>query len=146
MQRRMMMLVCHAADGHFADGDRKAVRRVLERSDAVVDLMGMGAERYEILCADGGRLRLSAPGLESQRSFHRMELYCDEHGWTDTMLAFVFDLMQAGRFGLMVDVEASEFIVTSPEQVHYFPWLPQPPMLIRHSRDLAYMIDRPVSN
>ena len=141
MPHTMMILVCHAADGHFADGDRKAVQWVLEHSARIVDVHMVGPDRFAITCTDGGWLELRAPGLGSEtRSFHRMELFLGSHVWTVDMFNFVFDLMQAGGFGLVDNLEAPQFIVTQPQQVSYFPWLPEPPLLVRNPHDLGLFI------
>jgi hypothetical protein len=134
----MMILVCHASDGHFADGDRKAVRGVLERSQHIAELHELGPERYGIICADGGRIELRAPGLNGHRAFHRMELFPET--WTSTMLSLIYELMVCGRFGLVNNLDIPQFIVTQPQQVSYFPWLPEPPLLVRSPRDLGYSI------
>jgi hypothetical protein len=137
MQRDMMILVCHSADGHFADGDRQAVRRVLNQSEYIASVNTLSQERYAITCADGGRLELHAPGLRAYRSFHRIELFVEAGAWTDDTLKLVYDLMRAGGFGLMNNLDMPQFIVTQPQQVSYFPWLPEPPVLIRNSQDLG---------
>ncbi len=144
MQCDMMILVCHAADGHFANGDRVAVQRVLSWSECITHLNVVGPDRYEIVCADQGGLELHAPGLDGHRTFHRMELYPASVGWTLDMLTLTFELMRAGGFGLMDSLDASRLIVTSPQQVHYFPWLPEPPLLVRDARDLGLTIGQPV--
>jgi hypothetical protein len=136
--REMMILVCHASDGHFADGDRKAVRRVVERSERIAEVHELGPERYVLVCADGGRLELCAPGLNGHRVFHRMELFPE--GWTPDMLSLVFELMFFGGFGLMNSLDVPQFIVTQPQQVSFFPWLPEPPLLVRDPHDLGYRI------
>jgi hypothetical protein len=136
--REMMILVCHASDGHFADGDRKAVRRVLERSEYIAEVYELGPERYQLVCADGGRLKLRAPGLDGHRAFHRIELFPEK--WTVDMLSLVFELMSSGGFGLMNNLDVPQFIVTQPQQISYFPWLPEPPLLVRNPRDLGYSI------
>jgi hypothetical protein len=138
----MMILVCHAVDGRFADGNREAVRRELSRSMSVTRLDACGPEQYTLTCRDGGRLRLYAPGLSGQRSFHRIELFLESARWTPDMLHLVFDLMNQGGFGLMENLDVPQFIVTQPQQITYFPWLPEPPKLVRSARDLAYSIGR----
>ena len=138
--KRHLILVCHAADGHFADGNRRAVRSVLDHSISVARIDPLGKERYALRCHDGGRLELHAPGLDGYRSFHRMELALDGDGWTKDMLNLIFELMRAGGFGLMDSLETSHFIVASPDQVSYFPRLPEAPLLVRDSRDLGYSI------
>jgi hypothetical protein len=65
-------------------------------------------------------------------------LYADY--WTSDMLMLLFNIMHSGGFGLVEDLEAPQFIVTRPQQVSYFPWLPQPPLLVRSPRDLGYTI------
>jgi hypothetical protein len=40
----------------------------------------------------------------------------------------------------MNDLDMPQFIVTQPQQVSYFPWLPEPPVLIRNSQDLGQNI------
>jgi len=137
MPREMMILVCHSADGHFADGDRQAVRRVLYQSEYIASVNVLSQERYAITCVDGGRLELHAPGLRAHRSFHRIELFVETGRWTDDMLRLLYDLMKAGGFGLMNNLDMPQFIVTQPQQVTYFPWLPEPPVLVRDSHDLG---------
>lgn len=137
MQRDMLILVCHAADGHFADGDRVAVRGILERSDFVTALEAIDTVGYVIACRDGGRVTLHAPGLGTMRSFHRMTLYLESSTWTPDLHLLVFALMDGGAFGLMDDLELAQFIVTQPQQVSYYPWLPQPPLLVRDAAALA---------
>ena len=56
------------------------------------------------------------------------------------MLSLVFELMALGGFGLMNNVDVPQFIVTQPQQISYFPWLPEPPLLVRSPRDLGYSI------
>jgi hypothetical protein len=136
--REMMILVCHASDGHFADGDRKAVRRVVERSERIAEVHELGPERYVLVCADGGRLELRAPGLNGHRVFHRMELFPE--AWTPDMLSLVFELMFLGGFGLMNNLDVPQFIVAQPQQVSFFPWIPEPPLLVRDPGDLGYRI------
>lgn len=138
MPREMMILVCHAADGHFADGDRQAVRQVLERSAYIAEMDNLGPERYTIRCTDSGRFELRAPGLDGQRAFHRMELFPET--WTPDMLSLLYELLVTGGFGLMNSVDVTQFIVTQPQQVNCFPWLPEPPLLVRNPRDLGYSI------
>ncbi len=138
MPREMMILVCHASDGHFADGDRKAIRRVLGRSEYIKEIKDLGPERYALTCVDGGRLGLRAPGLDGQRAFHRMELFPE--AWTPAMVGLVFELMSYGGFGLMNNLDMPQIIVTQPQQIGYFPWLPEPPLLARTPRDLGYSV------
>lgn len=137
MQHDMLILACHAADGRFADGNRQAVRAVLDHSRYIVDLKPLGSEQFELVCADGGNLILRAPGLEGRRSFHRIELFVLPGTWTRDMFDLIFDLMHRGGFGLMNNVDGPQFIVTQPQQVSYFPWLPEPPLLVRNPRDLG---------
>ncbi len=138
MPRDMMILVCHAADGHFSDGDRKAVRTVLEQSKRLVELCEVGPEQFELVCADGGRLQLRAPGLDGQRAFHRIELFIEPIHMTPDVVSLIFELMACGGFGLMNNLDVPQFIVTQPQQITYFPWLPEPPLLVRSARDLGY--------
>jgi hypothetical protein len=138
--QRHMILVCHATDGYFADGNREAVRAVLEESSHISAINNLGADRYVILCVDGGRLELRTPGLDGTRSFHRMELSLDTEAWTPNMLSLILDLMRKGGFGLMDSLDASQVIVTSPQQVQYFPHLPDAPRLVRNPRDLGHTI------
>jgi hypothetical protein len=142
MPRDMMVLVCHSMDGHFADGDRIAVRRLLDRSPYIASITVLSPERYAITCTDGGRLELHAPGLKAYRAFHRMELFVESGTWTDDTLRLLYDLMSAGGFGLMDNLDLPQFIVTQPQQVTYFPWLPEPPVLVRNSRDLGRTLTR----
>ena len=139
MQTDMLIFVCHAADGHFADGDRDAVRRILDQSDYIVEINLLRNEQYAILCPDNGAFELRAPGLDGRRSFHRMELILAT-SWTPDMLELVFDLMNAGQFGLMNNLDMPQFIVSQPAQVSYFPWLPEPPLLVRTPQDLGYAL------
>lgn len=140
MQTDLLILVCHAADGHFADGDREAVRHLLHRSDYIVDTILLGPEHFELICPDGGVLELRAPGLEGQRSFRRIEIIPSAPTWTPDMLNLVFDLMTQGNFGLMNNLDMPQFIVVQPAQISYFPWLPEPPLLVRTPRDLGYAL------
>jgi hypothetical protein len=136
--QRNMILVCHAADGHFADGDREAVYQVLSRPEYIVNHLGQAW--YEVICADGGILQFYAPGLEEPRAFHRMELLLPANSLTPDVLTLIHRLMQAGGFGLMDGVDSSQMLVTQPQQVVYFPWIPEPPVLVRSARDLASSI------
>jgi hypothetical protein len=136
-----MILVCHAADGHFADGDRHAVHHLLDHSMTIAEIELSGPDRYCISCYDGGQIEVVMPGLNSHRSFHRIELTLLTD-WTQQMLDLVFDLMTAGGFGLVIDLDDPHFIVTQPQQVSYFPWLPEPPLLVRSSHDLGYSIGK----
>jgi hypothetical protein len=138
--KRHLILVCHATDGHFADGNRQAVQQVLNRSMWIARVDRLGRGRYVIHCPDGGRLELNAPGLDGRRSFHRMEVVLDADGWTKDILNLILELMRSGGFGLMDSLDASQFIVASPDQVSYFPRLPKAPLLVRNSRDLGYSI------
>jgi len=138
--QRHMILVCHAADGHFADGNREGVRRVLARSPYILRTESLERDWYEITCKDGGLLELHAPGLDGGRSFHHMELVIDTDCWSDDVLRVILEIMRAGDFGLMDGLEASHILVTAPQQVMYFPWLPEPPLLIRDAHDLGSTI------
>jgi hypothetical protein len=140
MQRDMLILACHAVNGHFADGDRSAVRLVLDQSHYIVALTPLGPEHIALVCTDGGEVELRAPGLEGKRSFHRIELFIAPGTWTSDIFSLVFDLMNRGGFGLVNNLESSQFIVTQPQQVSYFPWLPEPPLLVRSPRDLSYAL------
>ncbi len=142
--QRNMILVCHAADGHFADGNREAVRRVLDMSNVVADVHLLGRERYEIFCADGGRLELYAPGLDWTRSFHRMEVSFTPETWSADVLSLLLELMRKGGFGLLDRLDAPQLIVTQPIEVVYFPWLPEPPLLVRSPRDLGDTLGHPI--
>jgi hypothetical protein len=135
-----MILVCHAADGHFADGDREAVRAMLAPSACVSSVNILGSGRYQILCADGGQLELHAPGLEGAHAFHHMELFLQSKAFTHKTLSLILTMMQQGGFGLMDGLDAPQFIVTSPQQVHYFPRLPNTPLLVRSPRDLGRVL------
>ena len=141
MQRDMLILACHAADGHFADGDRSAVSLVLDQSHYIVALTRLGPEHFVLVCVDGGEVELRAPGLESKRSFHRIELFITPDSWTSDSVNLVFDLMNQGGFGLVNNLESPQFIVTHPQQVSYFPWLPEPPLLVLSPRDLSYALN-----
>jgi hypothetical protein len=48
--------------------------------------------------------------------------------------------MRMGGFGLLDGLDTAQFIVTEPQQVGYFPRLPEPPLLVRSPRDLAYTL------
>jgi hypothetical protein len=141
MLREMVILVCHAQDGRFADGDRAAVRRVLQTSDQVTRVLPLGQDVKQVLCADGGRLVLRAPGLDSQRSFHRIDLF-PMSAWTSAMAGLVYDLMREGGFGLVQDLVTLQFLVTQPQQITYYPWLPEPPILVRSACELAASLAR----
>jgi len=140
MQHEMLVLVCHAVDGHFADGDRAAVRRILEESPLITRLDALGAEQYLITTPDGGAFELHAPGLASRRSFQRMVVISRARVWSMDTLDLVYDLMCVGGFGLINNFDMPYFIVTQPQQISYFPWLPEPPLLVRSAQDLAYSI------
>lgn len=140
MHPDIMILVCHAADGRFADGNRAAVRRVLDWADYIAEVHVQAAGCYAITCSDGGRARLRAPGLDGTRSFHRIDMIRESAGWTPNLLTLIFDLMQYGGFGLMETVDVSQFIVTQPLQITYYPWLPQPPLLVRSANDLGQLL------
>jgi hypothetical protein len=133
----MLLLVCHAAGGHFADGNRAGVRHVLDHVPSIATITLSGPERYSIVCQDGGQLVLAAPGLNSQHAFHRMTIELVSPTWTADLLTVVFELMRAGEFGLMDGLEASQIFVTLPQQTAYFPALPEHPVLVRNSRDLG---------
>lgn len=143
--QRLMLLVFHAPDGHFADGDREGVRRVLRSAEVIAATHPVGDERYVISCTDGGEVELNAPGLEGRRAFHRMELVVASYRWTADVITVMYELMRAGGFGLMDSLEAPQFIVSVPEQVRYFPRLPNVPLLVRNPRDLAYTIGYPAA-
>ncbi|MBN1562961.1 MAG: hypothetical protein JXA10_03935, partial [Anaerolineae bacterium] len=140
MQRDMLILACHAADGHFADGDRSAVRLVLDQSHYISHLAPLNMEHFVVVCADGGEIELRAQGLESKRSFHRIELFITPDSWTSDIVTLLFDLMHQGGFGLVNALDSQYFIVTHPQQVSYFPWLPAAPLLVRSPRDLSYAL------
>ncbi len=140
MTRKMLLLVCHSEDGRFADGDRAAIRAALADSKCVSRVMDVGAGWIEIVCADGGRLALRAPGLNGCCVFHRICVFVETETWTAAMLRLVYTLMCAGGFGLVRDLDAPQFLVTRPQQVTYFPWLPEPPRLVRSSRDLGALL------
>jgi len=140
VRHEMMLLVCHAADGHFADGDREAVRRVLNQSECLVDARELGSEWYQLICVDGGQLALRAPGLNGNRAFHRIEVLPQSGHWTADMLDVTYELMVAGGFGLVNNLDRPQFMVTEPQQITYFPWLPEPPLLVRSARDLGYSL------
>lgn len=141
MLREMVILVCHAQDGRFADGDRAAVRRVLQSSEHVARVLPLGPDLKQVLCADGGRLVLRAPGLDSARSFHRIDIF-PASTWTEAMVSLVYDLMCSGGFGLVQNLATLQFLVTQPQQISYFPWLPEPPILVRSARELASSLER----
>ena len=138
--QRSMILVCHAADGSFNDGNRSAIRGLLEQAAYIRQVDPLGRARVRITCTDGADLELYAPGLDGKRPFHRMEICLTNLTPTKDQLQLVLDLMRSGGFGLMENLNASKFIVTLPQQVVYFPWLPEPPMLVRNTRDLGHTI------
>ncbi|MCZ7540923.1 MAG: hypothetical protein M5U29_13655 [Anaerolineae bacterium] len=144
MARMMLLLVCHSEDGRFADGDRAAIRAALANSKCISRVTDVGAGWIEVVCVDGGRLTLRAPGLNGCCAFHRMYLFLETETWTAAMLRLVYSLMRAGGFGLVCDLDAPQFLVTQPRQVTYFPWLPEPPRLVRSSRDLGASLDAAV--
>lgn len=137
MAQKMLLLACHAEDGRFAGGDRTAIRDVLASSDCIARLMQVGDGLIEIACVDGGRLTLRAPGLHEHCAFHRIYLFAESKTCTPAMLRLVYALMCAGGFGLVRDLDRPQFLVTQPQQVTYFPWLPEPPLLVRSARDLG---------
>lgn len=138
---RHLILICHDAKGHLANGDRQGVQRVLAQAPYLVDVQAAGQDCYEIICADAGRSWLHAPGLERGRVFRRMALELDCDVPSDDILSLLLDLMRAGNFGLMVSLGARQFIVSHPQQVISFPWLPQPPLLVRSIRDLGRSLE-----
>ncbi len=141
MLREMVILVCHAQDGRFADGDRAAVRRILATSDQVTRVLPLGPDVKQVSCADGGRLVLRAPGLDGSRSFHRIDIF-PTSAWTGAMVGLVYELMCSGGFGLVHDLTTLQFLVTQPQQVTYYPWLPEPPILVRSASELARTLAR----
>lgn len=138
---RHLILICHDADGHLADGDRQGVQRVLSQAPYVVDVQAAGQDCYLIACADASCVRLSAPGLARAGAFRRMTIALDCDRPSDDVLSLVLDLMRAGNFGLMVSLSAPQFIVSQPQHVVSFPWLPQPPILVRSIRDLSQSLE-----
>lgn len=141
--QRSMLLVCHAADGHFANGNREAVRRLLARAACEVRAIAQG--RFSVKCLDGGQIELVAPGLDGTGSFRRAELRFSAASWTDDVLHLVMSLMRVGGFGLLDDVNAPQILVASPEHLLSFPWLPEPPRLVRSVEQLALALDHPVT-
>lgn len=137
MQYDLMILVCHDTDGHFHDGNRLAVHHVLNTASYIATVQPNGNARRIVTCKDGGCTVLYAPGLDTTHVFHRIVLTCAQGHRTRDVLHLVFDLMHKGGFGLMTSVHVPHLIVTQPQQVSYFPWLPQPPLLVRTARDLA---------
>ncbi|NLE52129.1 MAG: hypothetical protein GX613_12060 [Chloroflexi bacterium] len=138
---RHLILICHDAQGHLANGDRQGVQRVLAQAPYLVDVQAAGHDCFEIVCADAGRLWLHAPGLARGGTFRRMALELDCDIPSDDILTLLLDLMRAGNFGLMVSLGARQFIVSRPQQVISFPWLPQPPLLVRSVRDLSRSLE-----
>ena len=69
MQRDMLILACHAVDGHFADGNRSAVRQVLDQSHYIMALTPLGPERFILVCADGGEVELQKSRQSSLPTF-----------------------------------------------------------------------------
>lgn len=141
--QRSMLLVCHAADGRIASGNRDAVRRLLMRAD--IDVRAIRRGWYAITCADGGSVELVAPGLEGTRTFRRAELIFNAASWTEDVLHLVMSLMRAGGFGLMDGLNATRVMITTPEHLLRFPWLPGPPMIIRSPHQLALALGHPVA-
>jgi|AMZC01.1.fsa_nt_AMZC01002122.1_2 hypothetical protein len=141
MVREMVILVCHAQDGRFADGDRAAVRQVLETSEQIARVLPLGPDVKQVLCADGGRLVLRAPGLDGSRSFHRIDVF-PASAWTGAMVGLLYELMRSGGFGLVQDLATPQFLVTQPQQITYYPWLPEPPILVRSASELARTLAR----
>ena len=140
---RSMLLVCHAADGRIANGNRDAVSRLLARADYEVRAIRRGW--FAITCADGGSVELVAPGLEGTQLFRRAELIFNSASWTEDVLRLVMGIMRAGGFGLMDGLNATRVMITSPEQLLHFPWLPEPPLIIRSPRQLATALGRAVA-
>ena len=140
MQHDMMILVCHAVDGHFANGDRLAVRRVFDESLHIARQEVIGIDQVMITTPDGGVADVHAPGLGGSRSFQRIVLLLRSRSWTADLLDLVYDLMCTGGFGLINNLDVPYFIVTQPQQISYFPWLPEPPLLVRNAQDLAYSL------
>lgn len=134
---RQLILICHDAQGHLANGDRQGVQRVLAHAPYVIDLRTDRPDCFEVTCADAGRVWLSAPGLAHAGAFRRMALELDSERPSDDTLTLVLDLMRAGNFGLMASLAARQFIVARPQQVITFPWLPQPPLLVRSVQELS---------
>jgi len=141
MLREMVILVCHAQDGRFADGDRAAVRQILQHSNYVARTTVLEAGVQQVICVDGGQLVLRAPGLDGPRSFHRMDIF-PMSVWTGAMVGLLYDLMHKGGFGLVQDLATSQFLVTHAQQITYFPWLPEPPVLVRSAGELATSLAR----
>lgn len=142
MQHRML-LVCHAADGYFADGNRLAVRRVLDRAALAMHGTTTGRDWYELCSSEGNPLRIHAPGLDGSRTFHRIELHADDAALTSGSLALIYDIMLLGGFGLLRTLDTCHFIVTSRQQAAYFPHLPEPPCVIRSAAELEHLLREP---
>lgn len=132
---RSILLVCHAADGRIANGNREAVRRLLARAACSVRAVRRGW--FVIECADGGSVELVAPGLEGTHSFHRAEMIFNTASWTEDVLHLVMGIMRAGGFGLLDGLNATRVMIASQEQLLHFPWLPEPPLIVRSHRHLA---------
>jgi hypothetical protein len=64
-----MLLVCHAADGYFADGNRLAVRHILDRASLAMQGITIGPDCYELCSPEGGPFSVHAPGLNALFSF-----------------------------------------------------------------------------
>lgn len=137
MSYDLMILVCHDTNGHFNDGNRRAIQGVLNTAGYIATVQPHGIARWLVTCKDGGCMVLYAPGLDTTHAFHRMVLHCGKGRWTPDVLHLVFDIMHKGGFGLMTSVHVPHLIVTQPQQITYFPWLPQPPLLVRTPHDLA---------
>lgn len=135
-----MLLVCHAADGYFGDGNRLAVRRILDRAALTMPSPATGPDRYEICFADGGRFSIHAPGLDSPHPFHRIALHADAAALTPSALALIYDIMILGGFGLLSTLNTCRFIVTSRQQAAYYPHLPEPPHVILSAAELGHVL------
>ncbi|MBN1681430.1 MAG: hypothetical protein JW966_14205 [Anaerolineae bacterium] len=135
-----MIMVCHAADGYFADGNREGVRRVLNQTTRVGQVLPLGHDHYQIVYTNGGTLELRACGLGGGRSFHYIEVCLTSASWTGDMLTLIFNLMKAGGFGLLDSLDSHQIIITAPEQIVYFPWLPEPPRVVRSPHELAHVV------
>ncbi len=133
--RHEMLLVCHAADGYFADGNRLAVCRLLDRAGF--------ARHTDLYRSTDDSVQIFAPGLDGSRSFHRMGLYIEHTALTLSMLSLIFDLMLLGDFGLMPSLDACSFVVTSGQQAYSYPWLPEPPQVVHSAVELAHLLDEP---
>ncbi|WP_162909627.1 hypothetical protein [Aggregatilinea lenta] len=141
--QRSMLLVCHAADGRIATGNREAVRRVLARAD--YDVRAVRRGWFAITCADGGSVELVAPGLEGTHTFRRAELIFNAASWTEGVLQLVMSIMRAGGFGLLDGLNATRVMITTPEHLLHYPWLPEPPLIIRGPRHLATALGHAVT-